>query len=65
VPKHIQSAERGRIHECQNKYRHHEMARPRFARGKTVRDRSHQPANHRDERRGDIRSLRNTRLFVL
>jgi spermidine synthase len=41
------------------------MARPRFARGKTVRDRSHQPANHRDERRGDIRSLRNTRLFVL
>src|SRR4029453_7420265 len=38
VPKHIQCAEHGRIYDYQDKYRHHEMARPRFMRGKTVRD---------------------------
>src|SRR5215212_1380965 len=58
VPKHIQCAERGRIHDYQHKYRHHEMARPRFARGETVRYRSHQAAYHRDERGGDMQPIR-------
>ena len=64
VPKYIQCAERGRIHDYQHKYRHHEMARPRFARGKTVRDRSHQAADHRDERGGDMQPFRASHFFT-
>jgi len=52
------------LHAHQPKYRHHEMARPRFARGKTVRDRSHQAANHRDERGGDMQPFRASHFFT-
>src|SRR5215217_869602 len=48
VLEHIECAERGRIHDYQHKYRHYEMTRPSFPRDKTVRDRRHQAADHRD-----------------
>src|SRR5437762_12397105 len=54
VLQYIECAERGRIHNYQQEYRHHDVARPWFARGKTVRDRGHQAANHGDERGGDM-----------
>ena len=64
VPKHVQRAERRRIHDYQHEYRHHEMARPCFARGKTVRDRGHQAADHRDERGGDLQPFRASHFFA-
>ena len=40
------------------------MARPRFARGKTVSDRSHQAADHRNERGGDLQPFRASHFFT-
>ena len=46
------------------KHRHHQMARPCFGRGKTVRDRSHRAANHPDERGGDMQPFQASHFFA-
>ena len=40
------------------------MARPRFACGKTVRNQSHQAADHRNERRGDVQPFRESHFLA-
>src|SRR5204863_6858274 len=54
VPKHVQCTESGCVHNDQNEDRHNKMTRVGFAPGKRVSNRSHQAANHRDERRRDV-----------